>query len=74
MEDGSMTPLPAMDRVVDYAHHPERSPELDLFLAARCRFFIGTSSGLALVATVFSRPVLYTNLHPPSAGAGAGRL
>lgn len=73
MGDGSMTPLPPMDRVIDYAHHPERSPELDLFLAARCQFLIGTSSGLALVATVFGRPVLYTNLHPPSAGGYSRR-
>lgn len=59
--DPSMTKLPPMDRVVDYALSAARSPELDVYLAACCRFFIGTNSGPMFLPHLFGRPALITN-------------
>lgn len=62
--DPSLAPFPAMKNVVDYAHHPLRSDWLDLYLLARCRFFLGSSSGLFLVSCIFNRPVAIANMTP----------
>lgn len=62
--DPSMKSLPKITGVVDYAHMPQRSPEMDVFLAARCRFFLGTSSGLFLLSTAFGVPSALTNMVP----------
>lgn len=66
MGDPSMTPLAPLAHVVDYAHHAERSPWLDVFLVARARFFLGTSSGLLGVAAAFGVPAGLTNQTPTS--------
>src|SRR3546814_20789194 len=34
---------------------------MDFYLASRCRFHIGTSSGMSFVPLLFGRPVLLTN-------------
>lgn len=56
-------PLPQTGepRIIDYAtrFHDEF---LDLFLISKCRFFIGSDTGLAQVATVFDRPIVNTNV------------
>lgn len=59
--DPSMTPLPPMDRVIDYALSPARAAALDVWLAARCRFYIGTNSGPMFTPHLFGRPALITN-------------
>jgi putative glycosyltransferase (TIGR04372 family) len=59
--DPSMSPLPPMERVIDYACSPARTPALDVYLAARCRFFIGTNSGPMFMPHLFGRPALITN-------------
>jgi putative glycosyltransferase (TIGR04372 family) len=59
--DPSMSPLPPMPRVIDYARHPARTPALDVYLAARCRFYIGTNSGPMFMPHLFGRPALITN-------------
>lgn len=59
--DPSMAPLPPMARVIDYANSPARTPALDVYLAARCRFFIGTNSGPMFMPHLFGRPALITN-------------
>jgi putative glycosyltransferase (TIGR04372 family) len=59
--DPTMTPLPPMDRVIDYAHSPARAAALDVYLSARCRFFIGTNSGPMFMPLLFGRPALITN-------------
>lgn len=64
MGDTSTAPLAAMPGVIDYAHHPLRSPELDVFLSASCRFFLGSSSGLFIVASVFGVPCALANMVP----------
>ena len=56
-----MRPLPVMEQVIDYAHSDLRSDWMDVFLCAQCRFFIGTSSGLHLVATAFGVARVLTN-------------
>ena len=57
----SMTKLPPMERVIDYAHSARRAPGLDVWLAARCRFLIGTHSGPMFMPHLFGRPALITN-------------
>lgn len=71
--DPTMPPLPKMNRVIDYAHSKDRHPELDLFLMATCRFYIGTTSGLMHVPHCFGKKTLITNytfvFGPPPLGA-----
>lgn len=64
MGEPSTKPLPAMVGVIDYAQHFSRSAELDIFLCASCRFFLGNTSGLFLVSSVFGVPVALTNQTP----------
>lgn len=61
-----MTPLPPMERVVDYPFTAHRSDWMDVFLVAACRFFIGTASGMFIAATHFGTPVVLTNQMPLS--------
>ncbi len=70
--DPSMTPLPAMEGVYDYAHSPERRPHLDLFLGAACRFFIGNTSGPATIPVLFNVPSALANLAPCGMAPGIG--
>ena len=62
--DPSMTPLPPMAGVYDYARSPLKSPELDVLLPAAARFHVGCSSGLSLVPLLFGTPTLFLNWHP----------
>ena len=66
MGDSTTRPLPPLPGVIDYAHHPLRSARLDVVLCAKARFFLGNSSGLALVSSVFGRPSLLVNMVPMS--------
>jgi putative glycosyltransferase (TIGR04372 family) len=59
--DASMSPLPKMAQVADYARSEAKSPAMDVFLCAQCRFMIGTNSGLSHVPYSFGVPVLITN-------------
>ena len=69
MGDPSMTPVRSMPGVIDYAHHPLRSDRLDVLLCARARFFLGNTSGIALVSSVFGVPSALANLVPLSVRA-----
>jgi putative glycosyltransferase (TIGR04372 family) len=55
-------PLPATtsSRIIDYAS-THRSDFLDIFLSAKCRFFIGCCSGLTDVPAIFLTPTIWTN-------------
>lgn len=64
MADASGRPLPAMPGVIDYAVSPLRADWMDVFLCAKTHFFLGNTSGLAFVASVFGRPVALANLVP----------
>lgn len=50
-------------RVIDYATLGGNN-FLDVYLAWRCRFFVGNSAGLFLLATTLRRPTLLVNLVP----------
>lgn len=54
-------PLPATDpRIVDYVND-FRSPEMDVFLMANCRFHISCGAGPDSIAELFRRPVVFVN-------------
>lgn len=60
--DPSMSRIPVMDRVIDYAHAPFKSDLMDLYLMSQCRFFIGTDSGPFLTSMLlFKKRVILTN-------------
>ena len=61
MGDLSMTPMPKMPHVIDYALDEIRCDWMDIFLGATCRFCIGTSSGYYVAPSMFGKPVLLTN-------------
>jgi putative glycosyltransferase (TIGR04372 family) len=67
MGDPSMTSVAGLPGVIDYAHHPLKSPRLDVALCARARFFLGCTSGLALVGTAFGVPCVLANMIPIAA-------
>lgn len=60
--DKSMTPLPMMERVIDYPHTRFKSDLMDLYLLSECRFYVGMSSGILDTAFLFQRPMLITNM------------
>ena len=49
--------------IIDYAN-THRSDFLDLFLSSRCRFFLGSHTGLIETASLFRRPTAIVNLIP----------
>jgi putative glycosyltransferase (TIGR04372 family) len=59
-----MKPLPNMPSVLDLAHTEGRSEELDIYVLAACRFFVGMASGPAQIPHLFGVPTVYTNWIP----------
>lgn len=72
--DTAMERLPELGRVIDYAHSPLKSPFMDMFLCAACRFFVGNTSGLILVADLFGVPTAWSNITPVSALPTCGNV
>jgi putative glycosyltransferase (TIGR04372 family) len=66
MGDPSMVRLPPIPNVVDYCHSDVRSDWMDVFITARCRFFLGTSSGPAYLPPLYGIPSVLTNWWPPA--------
>jgi putative glycosyltransferase (TIGR04372 family) len=66
MGDKSMVPLPPMPNVIDYCHSDFHSDWMDVFICARSRFFVGTSSGPAYVPPLYGVPSVLTNWWPPA--------
>ncbi len=62
MGDNKTTKFPKIKNFYDYAHSKYKSEHLDVFLAAKSKFCIGTPSGFYAVATSFGVPVLLTNV------------
>jgi len=65
MGDSSMTKLPNLPGLIDYAHASWKSPRIDAYLINGCSYFIGTQSGILGTAYLFSRPVFLTNMYCP---------
>lgn len=59
--DATMSPVTAVDGLIDYPFTGSKSDWMDVYLAGRCAFHIGTSSGMSFVPLLFGRPVLFTN-------------
>lgn len=72
MGDPTMKPIACEPGIIDYAHSSLKSDWMDLFLCARCRFFLGNTSGLSLVATVFGVRSALAHLTPLSAALPLG--
>jgi len=51
-------------RIIDYSTR-FRTDFMDIYLAAKCRYFIGTNSGYDFIPTVFGVPVIMVNMVPP---------
>jgi putative glycosyltransferase (TIGR04372 family) len=62
--DPTMRPLDPMPGAVDYALSSSKSDWMDLFLCARCRFFLGNTSGLYGIAGIFGKPSALANMTP----------
>lgn len=61
MGDPTMTKLPVLDRVIDYAFHPGQSATMDVYLVKECSFYVGLGSGLLDTAFLLGKPVVMTN-------------
>lgn len=66
MGDPGMKPLPPLANVIDYCHSDFRADWMDVFIAACCRFMVGTSSGPAFVPPMYGVPTVLTNWWPPA--------
>ena len=51
-------------RVIDYATNGMRSDFMDIYLSAKCDFFISTGEGLICVPQLFRRPIAVVNMVP----------
>lgn len=60
----TMTRLPAMPQLVDYAHSEFKSDWMDVFLASQCRFFLGGSGGVIALPQAFHVPVIASDFPP----------
>jgi putative glycosyltransferase (TIGR04372 family) len=49
---------------IDYAHSLIKSEELDYWLWANCKFWVGTANGASVAVIPFRKPRLLTNLWP----------
>ena len=63
--DITLTPLGdnQTEKIIDYSHR-FRSDFGDVYLAAKCRFFLGGPSGLPQLSTLFGVPVAMANMVP----------
>ncbi len=64
MGDSSMSPAPNVPGLIDYALSTYKQDWMDLFLAASCKFFLGSNSGAYTMATIFGRPSAVVGMAP----------
>ena len=60
--DSTMQKLPAMERVIDYAHSTAKCDLMDIYLIKECSLYIGSQSGIWDVANLFQKPLLMPNM------------
>ena len=53
----------AEPQIIDYASYL-RTDFLDIFLSAKCEFFVGDPGGLSTLPLIFRRPIVYINSIP----------
>ncbi len=51
-------------KIIDYATNGHRTEFMDVFLGARCRFFISNATGAEAVSVIFRRPLMRVNFVP----------
>lgn len=68
-----MPPMPPTAGCIDYARSSLKSEWLDIFLCAKCEFFLGNTSGLHLISTAFGRPSALANMVPMAVALSGGR-
>ena len=51
-------------KVIDYATNGMRNDFMDIFLGAKCLFWLSTGTGIDNMSKIFRRPILYTNQVP----------
>ena len=61
MGDKESTKLPKIKGLIDYAHSDMKSEYMDVFLGAKSKFCIATSSGFYHIPMLFGKPILFTN-------------
>jgi putative glycosyltransferase (TIGR04372 family) len=59
--DKSMSPLPKMDKVIDYPFTKYKSEFMDLYLIKNCRFYFGQNSGPFDIAKLFHTNLIIVN-------------
>jgi putative glycosyltransferase (TIGR04372 family) len=47
--------------IINYAENGQRTEFMDVYLAAKCRFFLGSDTGLSIVPELLRQPIVYTN-------------
>jgi putative glycosyltransferase (TIGR04372 family) len=47
--------------IIDYANNGQRTDFLDIYLGAKCAFFLASDTGITIVPEIFRKPVIYTN-------------
>jgi putative glycosyltransferase (TIGR04372 family) len=50
--------------IVDYASNGCRSDFLDIYLGAKCRFFLCSATGVSEIPRIFRRPIAFVNFIP----------
>lgn len=50
-------------KIIDYAFH-DRTDFLDIYLGAKCQFFLGSACGITSIPMIFRRPIAWTNFIP----------
>lgn len=58
MGNPKMEKIPKIKGVIDYANHEKRSDFLDVYLAAKSKFHLGTASGYIVIPDMFGVPYL----------------
>jgi putative glycosyltransferase (TIGR04372 family) len=66
MGDPGMPRLPPLPNVIDYCHSDLRADWMDVFIAAQCRFMLGSGSGPVFIPPVYGVPSVITNWWPPA--------
>jgi len=51
-------------KIIDYATNGFRNDFMDIYLGAKCHFFISTGTGIDAVSSLFRKPILFVNYAP----------